>query len=512
MRTIEEYEQLTDVSKEDLANAWTDERGVKYSADKKRLLKAPEELKGEYTVLPVTEVICDEAFRDCEHLTKAILPEGLKSIGGAAFDGCYGLTDVNIPSSVEFLGEGVFDAFGPANHTSLRSFTFSKSLEYITPVNNYIVNAIPKAEEYVSESPKFPIINGCLIIDNTLVCYLGKDAHVVIPQGVTAIGDLAFCQLNAITKVNIPSSVTEIGEAAFSYCSSLQSIEIPDSVTKIGTSAFFSCGSLQGVVLPKGVTEIPPTAFAMCGKLENIVIPNSITTIGGCAFQNNSALKSIDIPQSVTSIGESAFWRCYALESIDFPASVTSIGDGAFSDCMLLQTINIHGNPVIGKDAFKNCPGYNNPEKDKDRVKNVEGTASSYEHFRELAKVSLEEINNAWKDDRGVKYSADKKRLIIAPQDIEGEYTILPETEVICRMAFDQAEKLTKVVLPEGLQFIGEYAFHYCLGLKSIDIPQSVDYIDEGAFARCFYLDTINIQGKPGGERDAFTWCPGYKK
>ncbi len=41
MKTIEAYKKLTEVSEEDLANAWTDERGVKYSADKKRLLSAP---------------------------------------------------------------------------------------------------------------------------------------------------------------------------------------------------------------------------------------------------------------------------------------------------------------------------------------------------------------------------------------------------------------------------------------------------------------------------------------
>ncbi len=489
MKTIEAYKKLTEVSEENLANAWADERDVKYSADKKRLLSAPDELEGEYTVLPGTEVICDKAFKNSKHLTKVILPDGVKCIGGAAFDRCGGLTDVNIPSSVEFLGYGVFNALGPANHTSLRSFTFPKSLEYITPVNNFIVNAIPKAEEYYSESPKFPIINGCLIVDNTLVRYLGKDSHVVIPDGITSIAAGAFIDCKDVRKIDISSSVTEIGEAAFTLCSSLQSIEIPDSVTKIGTSAFFSCSSLRSVVLHRGVTEIPPSAFALCGKLENIVIPNSITTIRGCAFQNNSALKSIDIPESVTYIGESAF-----------------------SGCGLLQNINIHGNPVICKDAFKDSPGYNNPEKDRDRIKNVEGAASSYEHFRALAKVSLEEINNAWKDERGVKYSADRKRLIIAPQNIEGEYTVLPETEVICRMAFNEAEKLTRVVLPEGLQFIGEYAFHYCLGLKSIDIPQTVNYIDEGAFARCFYLDTINIQGKPVIDRGAFTWCPGYKK
>ncbi len=333
MRTYE-YVELTDVSKEDLANAWADERGVKYSADKKRLLNAPKNLEGEYTVLPGTEVICDEAFNFVMGLTKVILPEGLKSIGGVAFGHCGKLKDINIPSSVEFLGECIRGQRSLAQ-TKVKSFTFPKSLEYITPVDGSIFYSIPKAEEYASESPKFPIINGCLIIDNTLVCYLGKDACAVIPDGVTSIGVSAFFDCKDVTTISIPSSVTEIGEGAFNGCSSLQSIEIPDSVTKIGIDTFGFCHSLQSVVLSKGLTEIPLRTFFSCEKLESVIIPDS-----------------------VTMIGNSAFWNCNALSSIDIPASVTSIGKAAFCRCESLQTINIQGTPQIGESAFDGCPGY----------------------------------------------------------------------------------------------------------------------------------------------------------
>ena len=48
---------------------------------------------------------------------------------------------------------------------------------------------------------------------------------------------------------------------------------IPEGVTKIGDGAFYDCTLLESVVIPKGVTEIGDGAFKYCTSLESIVIP-----------------------------------------------------------------------------------------------------------------------------------------------------------------------------------------------------------------------------------------------
>ncbi len=76
----------TKVTEVDLANVWTDEFGVKYSADRTRLLKLPNELK-EYKVVDGTKVICDMAFFCCTELISVTFPESIELIGERAFFG-----------------------------------------------------------------------------------------------------------------------------------------------------------------------------------------------------------------------------------------------------------------------------------------------------------------------------------------------------------------------------------------------------------------------------------------
>ena len=185
---------------QDLLNAVEDEFGVKYSKDWKRLLKAPQNLEGEYSIREGAKVIEKKAFFECNSLKSIIIPNSVTIIEEWAFLGCYSLRSIDIPDSVTKMGVSAF-----RHCNSLKS--------------------------------------------------------VNISGGVTSIGDSAFANCESLKTINIPDSVTSIRDYAFSDCGSLKSVNIPDSVTSIGNCAFSNCSALKSINIPNSVTRIEDNAF-----------------------------------------------------------------------------------------------------------------------------------------------------------------------------------------------------------------------------------------------------------
>ena len=175
------------------------------------------------------------------------------------------------------------------------------------------------------------------IIDNVLTKYNGSSDLVVIPDGVTTIGDHAFSNCSNITSINIADSVTSIGKYAFFKCSNLTSINIPDSVKTIGKYAFSEC---QGLKDENGFVIIRDILFGYYGDDEDVTIPQGTKSISRKAFYESIYLNSVNIPDSVTSIGEEAFEGCSNLRSINIPDTITSIEKYAFKGCKSLKDKN----------------------------------------------------------------------------------------------------------------------------------------------------------------------------
>lgn len=70
-----------------------------------------------------------------------------------------------------------------------------------------------------------------------------------------------YNQIEGVTEVIIPDGITTIGEYAFSGCSNITSVMIPDSVTSIEEGAFFDCESLEKAYIPSSVTSIAYPVF-----------------------------------------------------------------------------------------------------------------------------------------------------------------------------------------------------------------------------------------------------------
>ena len=107
--------------------------------------------------------------------------------------------------------------------------------------------------------------------------------------------------------------------------------------------------------------------------------------------------------------------------------------------------------------------------------------------------VTDEDLENAVKDEFGVKYSKDWKRLLKAPESLSGKYSIRKGVKVIGDGAFKLCKSLTSINIPNSVTTIGDLAFGGCKSLTNINIPNSVTTIGEGAFEFCKSLTNINI-------------------
>lgn len=356
---------------QDLLNAVEDEFGVKYSKDWKRLLKAPQNLEGEYSIREGAKVIEKEAFSECNSLKSVIIPNSVTIIEDWAFLGCCSLRSIDIPDSVTKIGVSAFSGCSslmsihmPDSVTSIGYNAFEgcislKNIRIPDSVTSIGSNAF---EECVSLK-SIIIPDSVTRIEGWTFYYCKSLESIIIPDSVTSIGDSAFSDCKSLININIPNGVTSIGDSAFSNCHSLTSVTIPSSVIAIGTNPFCGCpadlkneskafiyehnvlfnkdkttlisyrAKEANYVIPDSVTSIGECAFLECNSLTSIIIPDSVTSIGVCAFAQCNSLTSINIPDSVTTIANHAFYNCKSLKSIKIPDSITSIGDCAFEEC-----------------------------------------------------------------------------------------------------------------------------------------------------------------------------------
>ena len=470
----------TKATEEELQDAYIDDRGVKYSKDGRKLLKAPTTLSGTYSIKKTTEIICDRAFSGCYKLTSVIIPNSVKNIGEWAFKYCISLSSIDIPNSVKSIGNN--------------AFALCSSLKYISiPESVICLNGNPFCYWY----GEIECLSANFIYEDDVLFNKDKSEIIsfrnkkimsyIIPDNVTSIRDGAFDGCSCLSSFAISDSVTSIGDFAFFNCSSLSSLVIPDSVTSMGDGAFFNCSSLSSLVIPDSVVSIGDGAFEGCSSLSSLAIPNSVTSIGDSAFEGCSSLSSLAISDSITSIGDFAFNGCSSLCSLDIPDSVVSIGNGAFRGCSSLRGLVIPDSVTsIGFHAFEDCSSLSSlviP----DSVVNFKGNP----FLKWKGKLKCLSASFIYEDN--VLFNMDKSK-IISFRNLEAKSFIIPNgVKSIGKSAFRDCRSLVSISIPNSVTNIGDGAFDGCSSLSNLVIPNSVTSIGDGAFAECSSLSSLAI-------------------
>lgn len=387
------------------------------------------------------------------------------------------------------------------------------------------------------------------IIDNgVLTRYNGNNADVVIPAGVTSIGDRAFYLNTTLISVIISEGVTSIGNSAFYGCENLKSVTIPTSMQSIKTQAFYLCNNLEQVRISNlaswcGIKFWSDSANPLCAytnstlylndeAVSDLIIPQGVTTITDYAFTYCQTLKSVTIPEGVISIEQAAFRGCENLKSVTIPASMQRIRSGAFNLCNNLEQVKIsnlaswceinfwstasnplyantdstlyvndeavkdliipHGVTTIKPYAFSGCTTLTSVS-----IPNSVTSIGDYA-FSNCTGLSTVSIPNSVTSIGNYAFSGSRLKSVSIPDSVTS----------IGKGTFQYCQYLTTVSIPNSVTSIGDLAFQQCYDLTNVSIPDSVTSIGDSAFQDCHGLTTVSIPNSVTSiGNSAFSWC-----
>jgi len=222
--------------------------------------------------------------------------------------------------------------------------------------------------------------------------------------------------------------------------------------------------------------------------LGGITIPESVVSIGS-AFGNCGMLTVVNIGKNVRQICNEAFNGSQSLETVNFAegSRLEIIGMSAFSGCASLAEITIPASvQYIGYTAFNGCGQW-------------DGFTVNFEEDSQLVIIDSGAFSNSGLIDITIPASV----VSIGGDSSEGAFNSCGNLETVTfeegsqliqirEMSFFQCSNLTSINLPQGLETIGDSAFH-TTGLTEIIIPASVTSIGNQAFDYCNSLTDVTV-------------------
>ena len=203
---------------------------------------------------------------------------------------------------------------------------------------------------------------------------------LVLPEGITEIGELAFAYATTLTEVNFPSSLRTIGPAAFTDCIRLTTdqLKFGDNLEKIGDQTFYQCQGLTGSIhLPESMKVIDDSAFYR-DKITDINFPASLEYLGcmvfagsklktailpdncylcpdGGQFYNNWDLTEVHLPDNLAFVPRQVVGSCQSLTTVNVPRNAAAIGEFAYDSTGIDHIDLPPAVKTIGQDAFQGC-------------------------------------------------------------------------------------------------------------------------------------------------------------
>lgn len=348
-------------------------------------------------------------------------------------------------------------------------------------------NAALSADALQQAQDQGLVIEGTAVVD-----YIGSGGEVVIPEGITEIGENAFAG-SSVGPVFFSDSLSLIRDRAFYNCDMLVNLALPSGVVIEG-SPFSYCDALSHVWIPNDIQYGYDSGWGPFCRSGNSVVfelESGMTTIPAGLFRDANCAE-ITLPESIEEISDQAFYGS-SIEQIDFPGCLKTIGELAFADCEELVEVDLpEGVTTLDGGAFTGCP--------------------SLEHVTipsTLTTANKSAVYYPFSDTSGNAIAFElSEGATCVPANLFGRANIkaisIPDTVTeIGASAFYGAVLPASFSLPNGVTTIGEYAFWGC-NFERLEIFHDVDAAPYG-FGAATISDLVISEGVTAIPSEMFT-------
>jgi len=522
--TVEETETETETLTEEIVEETTTEEVLFESVIMKDVTKTPVIIKDSNNNYQLTATVHDDTVTQYAVITK------YTDMGNSdAFA-------VTIPATVNYNGMEVkvtvIDKQVFYGQEDITTLYFEEGSELTTI--EYKAFEGCKYLTYMDPFPETLTKIGCFAFGGCIL--LGskdKDTNnvespeLILPSGLTTIGQESFRECNSYKKVYIPNTLTKVTNDAYGYsgpfgkCDNLTEIVFEDGITTIPQWLFFgnvSNSKTLSVEIPDSVTRIEQYAFYKNDQLVSVSFGENsqLTFIGPRAFQYCTNLGKLDkdgdiletpeifLPSGLTSLGEESFQGCTALKKIVIPKSVTTIPIehpnttyGPFYKCDNLTDISFEdGITVIPSELF-----YGQIATTDKKISMVIPAsvitinASAFKENPNIERITFEGNAELTSIGEGAFYNCASLAYFEFPEKLTsiGKNAFYQCTNLGTQNSSGVAIEPALISLPTGLTTLGKEAFYQCTSLEKVIIPKSVTSAN-GPFTGCSNLRDITFE------------------
>lgn len=236
-----------------------------------------------------TAVLASGLFFAAENLISCTLPEGIAEIPEDCFSLCSNLKQLSLPDSVRRVACDFRKTALPADADGV-CYAGKWAVRCDNPKGEIVLRPDTKgiaayAFSYTPDIISVKMPDGMLYVGDLAFTACGAEV-LRFPDSVQEMGAGVCYSSKKLREVRLPDSLTALkdiplpkesgsltcGLGFFRGCVSLQKVILPAGLTEIGESAFFHCESLCEIEIPAGVRSVGHSAFCWCKKLRRVTI------------------------------------------------------------------------------------------------------------------------------------------------------------------------------------------------------------------------------------------------